>query len=183
MTLCHKWHGQHWTAIKTIVARYTADAYQKKINRLVKRSPASARKGLKKGIDKIVKEAKNRHLVPPRMPVGVGSETEPRIASRGRIRSMVCGKGRIDRASGKVIAEVRSRNGLSKLLHDGGVLMAKNPAKPFIFQLPNANVTDPWIVTNRIEFPRRPFLSAPVKRNRKNVLQYIRQSWGMEARK
>jgi len=165
------------------VARYTADAYQKKINRLVKRSPASAGKGLQKGIDKIVKEAKTRHLVPPRMPVGVGSETEPRIASRGTIRNMVSGKVKVNRTTGKVTAEVRSRSGLSRILHDGGVLYAKNKSKPFIFQLPNSNFTDPWIVTDRIEFPRRPFLSAPVKRNRKNVLEFIMRAWGNEAKK
>ena len=163
--------GQCWIHIKIDVAKLTVNDFEKKLKRWSKKSPDAAFRGLKKGTKLILKDSKRKHMSGPRMPWGVGSLTNPTIDSKGRMRSMM--KSVVKKRTGtkEVYANVRSTNGLSKILHDGGVV---NRAKPFIFPIPGENR---WARTNRIEYPKRPFLRVSVEKKKKDVLNLIRKEW------
>lgn len=160
------------------MARLTAEKFNKKLTRLAKKAPAAAVKGLKEGTRIILQDSKRKHMSGPRMPVGVGSMVNPTIDSKGRMRSQL--KSTVKRRPGKkeVYANVRSTNGLSKILHDGGTL--HRGGKGFVFQLPGQTK---WIRTDRIEFPKRPFLKVSVEKKRKKVIEIIKKVWIKEYKK
>ena len=147
------------------------EKFRAKMDKWATKTNEKVASGLEKSIKLIVRDAKQKHMTGPRMPVGVGSITNPTIDSKGRMRSMISGKVKKIGLKG-ITAEVRSSNPLSRILHDGGTVFAKK--NPFVFKLPNQDRT---IATEQIKFPKRPFLNAPVKKRRITTLRIIKRFW------
>lgn len=156
------------------MGRFTLAQYERKIQRWAKRMPQDAKKAMETVAKDNAKEARQRHLSGPRMPVGQTSDKFPTIASGGSLRSSVVHRVRL--TPGKDIkAQIMARHPLAQIHHEGAVLTATGD-KPFVFTLPGS---DRRIVTRTVRIPARPFLLAPVERNRKRTLTRLLKAMAM----
>jgi len=152
------------------MGRYTAVQYERKLQRWAKKSPEAAKEALEKGTALVAREAKQKHLSGPRMPVGIGSESKPTINSRGALRSGITTKVKLD-SKKNVQASIISKHPLSRIHHDGALLTAR---EQFVFTLPGRQDE---VITRQVRMPARPFLRAPVQKNRPKILQMIAKKW------
>lgn len=106
-----------------------------------------------------------QHLSGPQMPVGVGSQTHPTLDSKGAMRNML--RTRVGVNSGKILAEVISAHGLSRIHHEGGVIAAPR-GRPMRFQ-----VGGRWRTAKRVVMPARPFLGAALRALRETIVKRL----------
>lgn len=150
------------------VGTLSLDALQRKMDRWARRQERDARAALKRSGEVVKKQAQEKHLSGPKMPVGQSDTKDPRIDSKGPLRNSL--RVKVTAKSGKVNAEVQARHGLARIHHDGGTEYARG-GKKFVFEIQGRTV-----VTDRVKMPKRPFLAAALTAKQKDVTQILSEA-------
>ncbi len=100
------------------------------------------------------------------MAVGQGSQTNPTIDSKGRLRNAL--RTRVKVGGSKVGASIIADHPLANILFRGGVQVARD--SPFVFEVDGRTV-----VTDQIRFPERPVLKAALEGKKAEVLDSVKK--------
>ena len=141
--------------------KHTPESIERKFKKFAAELPRAAAAEMKSATRLVKRQAQQRHLSGPRMAVGMGSQANPTIDSKGSLRNSL--RTHVRRRGGTIVAQVEARHGLANILHNGGTQVAKR-GKTFVFEVLGRRV-----VTDRVRMPARPFLRAAHRKKRREI--------------